>query len=56
MEKGVSNGNVYIFVLYKILLHHIGQGQWVSLVGLEEGRGVGDGVGFVYINIDISDI
>ena len=32
---------VYINNIFKILLYNIGQGQWVSLVGLGEGRGWG---------------
>ena len=43
-----------IYKIFKILLYNIGQGQWVSLVGLGEGRGVGGGwVGSVYEKINI---
>ena len=37
----------------KILLYNIGQGQWVSLVGLGGGEGVGGGVGSVYEKMNI---
>ena len=39
--------------IYKVLLYNIGQGHWVSLVGLGRGEGGGWGVGSVYEKINI---